>query len=237
MLTQIADEAHKRNMIKHIHLSESTKENDDCVAQYGKTPVSFLQDIGFLDSRTIAAHCVKLNENDIGILRERKVSVVTDAASNAKLGNGIAPVGRMLQKGINVCLGTDSAASNNTLNMFRELGIFVSLHKAANETPTDFSAEKCLACVSLHPSAAFGMQNKLSVIAEGAFADLIFTDLHAPSLFPNNNIVSSLCYSANGSEVRSVMVHGKFIMKDGVLTSTDEQRIYYEINRIADKYL
>ncbi len=237
LLTQITDEAQKRNMHKHIHLSESTKEVEDCIAAYGKTPVALLQDIGFLDNRTIAAHCVKLNESDIQMLHDKQVSVVTDAASNAKLGNGIAPIGQMLRKSVNVCLGTDSAASNNSLNMFRELGIFASLHKAVNETATSFSANTCLECVTMHSAAALGMQNKIGVIAKGAFADLVFMDLQSASLFPNNNIVSSLCYSANGNEVSSVMIHGKFIMKDRVLTTIDEQRVFFEINRIADTYL
>ena len=237
MLSQVADEAEKRNMLKHIHMSESKKEVDDCLEKYGKTPVDFLESSGFLDEKTIAAHCVKLNSNDIDILRNRKVNVATNPSSNAKLCNGIAPVSEMLREGVNVCLGTDSAASNNTLNMFREMNIFSLIHKAKKEDATTLSATEVLKSVSINPAKALGMKDEIGIIREGSKADLIFVDLKANSLFPNNNVVSSLCYSANGSEVESVMVGGKFLMKGRQLTVIDEERVYFEIDKICRKYL
>ncbi len=237
LLSQINEESDKRNMLKHIHLSESQKELDDCLLTHHKTPVEFLNDIGFLDSKTIAAHCVKLNENDIDILKFNNVNVVTNPSSNAKLGNGTAPVVSMQHKYVNVCLGTDGAASNNTLNMFREIGIFSLMHKAKNENATDLVVNDVLKCATINPAKALGMDKKTGVISEGAFADLIFLDLSSVSLFPNNNTVSALCYSANGSEVKSVMVNGNFVMKNGVLMTLDSERIYYEVKRIADKYI
>ncbi len=237
LLEQISEEAAKRFMLKHIHLSESTKEVDDCISEYNKTPVELLRSIGFLDADTIAAHCVKLNNTDIDILSERGVNVVTNPSSNAKLGNGIAPVSAMIKKGINVCLGTDSAASNNTLNMFREMGIFSLLHKAVGETATDFSADTVLGCATVNPAEALGMGGKIGSITEGAFADLLFVDLNSISLFPNNSVASSLCYSANGSEVDSVMINGEFVMKNGILLTVDTERVYYEIDRIKNKCL
>ncbi len=237
LLSQMAAEAKKRNMLKHIHLAESDKEIVDCFAVHGKGPIEYLRDIGFLDQKTIAAHCVKVSESDIELLAENGVTVVTNPSSNAKLGNGIAPVADMVQKGVRVCLGTDSAASNNTLNMFREMGVFSLLHKAVNKTATGFSANEVLKCATLHPADAFGMHNRIGVIKEGAYADLIFVDLAAISLFPNNDIIAGLCYSANGSEVRSVMINGKFVMKDRMLTTLDTQRICFEAHRIAEKYM
>ena len=237
MLSQVADEAEKRNMLKHIHMSESKKEVDDGLEKYGTTPVDFLESSGFLDEKTIAAHCVKLNSNDIDILRNRKVNVATNPSSNAKLCNGIAPVSEMLREGVNVCLGTDSAASNNTLNMFREMNIFSLIHKAKKEDATTLSATEVLKSVSINPAKALGMKDEIGIIREGSKADLIFVDLKANSLFPNNNVVSSLCYSANGSEVESVMVGGKFLMKGRQLTVIDEERVYFEIDKICRKYL
>lgn len=237
MLSQAAFEAEKRNMLKNIHLSENKKEVEDCLSKYGKTPVGFLDSIGFLDDKTIAAHCVKLNSDDIEILKNRKVNVVTNPSSNAKLGNGVAPVGEMLEKNVNVSLGTDSAASNNTLNMFREMNIFSLIHKAKNENATTLSATEVLKSVSVNPAKALGMEGEIGVLREGGKADLIFVDLKSSSLFPNNSVISSLCYSANGSEVGSVMVDGKFLMKDRQLTVIDEERVYFEISRISDKYL
>lgn len=237
LLQQISEEAEKRSMLKHIHLSESNKEIDECLAKYGKTSVELLDSIGFLDSRTIAAHCVKINEKDIDIMARKKVNVATNPASNAKLANGIAPVSEIIKSGINVTLGTDSAASNNTLNMFREMGIFSLIHKAVGETATDFNANTVLKCATVNTADALSMHKKIGNICEGAFADLIFIDLNSPSLFPNNDIVSSLCYSANGSEVDSVMINGNFIMKKRNLTTIDSERVYYEVSRIKDKYI
>ncbi len=236
MLSQIKEEAEKRNMLKHIHLSESSKEVDDCFLKYGKSPVAYLDSLGFLDEKTIAAHCVKLDGNDIDILARRNVSVVTNPASNAKLGNGFAPVSDMLGSGVNVCLGTDSAASNNTLNMFREMSVLSLLHKAVSGDSRRMPATQTLSCVGKNPAKALGMEGKAGVIKEGAFADLIFIDLNAPSLFPNNDVVSSLCYSANGSEVDSVMVNGKFLMRGKELLTIDEERVRFEINRIIKKH-
>lgn len=237
LLRQISQEAEKRNMLKHIHISESNKEVSECLRQYGKTPVELLDGIGFLDSKTIAAHCVRLTDNDINILSEKRVNIATNPSSNAKLGNGIAPVLTIMRNNINVCLGTDSAASNNTLNMFREMGIFSLLHKATAEDSTELSAGVVLGSTTVNPSRALGMEGKIGIISEGASADLVFIDLRASSLFPNNDIISSLCYSANGSEVDSVMINGSFVMKNGILTTIDMERVYYEIDRIKAKYI
>lgn len=237
MLFQIACESDNRNMLKHIHLSESKKETEDCLTKHGKTPVELLNDLGFLDERTIAAHCVKVSDNDIKLLNNKRVNVVTNPSSNAKLGNGVAPVPEMLNKGINICLGTDSAASNNTLNMFREMNLLSLIHKARNESATDVSVTDVIKSISINPAKALHMEGKTGVIAEGAYADLIFLDLKSSTLFPNNNIISSLCYSANGSEVDSVMVNGTFLMKNRQLTTIDEEKVCFEVNRIVDKYL
>ncbi len=237
MLSQINEEADKRNMLKHIHLSETQKELEECLVTHHKTPVEYLNDIGFLDSKTITAHCVKLNERDIDILKHCGASVATNPSSNAKLGNGAAPVVSMLQKGVNVCLGTDGSASNNTLNMFREIGVFSLIHKAKNENTTDLVVNDILKCATVNSAKALGLDKSIGIISEGAFADLIFLDLSSVSFFPNNNMVSALCYSANGSEVKSVMVNGNFVMKNGFLTTLDSERIYYEVRRIADKYI
>ena len=237
LLSQLNEEADKYDMLKHIHLSESDKELADSLAQYNKTPVEFLRDIGFLDRKTIAAHCVKLNDSDIAILADKKVSVATNPSSNAKLGNGIAPVVPMLDKGVNVCLGTDSAASNNTLNMFREMGIFSLLHKAHNGSSTVLSANDVLKSATINSAKALNSDKNFGIIEKGALADLIFINLNSPSLYPNNDVVSSLCYSANGSEVDSVMINGNFVMKNNMITSIDTERVYYEVKRIADKYI
>ena len=236
LLRQVAEAADEHKMLKQIHLSESMTELNDCLKNHGKTPVQYLNDIGFLDGNTILAHCVQMQGNDLEIIRDSGATIVTNVASNAKLGNGIAPLSQMKELGINVCVGTDGTASNNTLNMFREMGLLSLMHKAFARDclaiPSDYIVKAATynGSLALHNSA-------IGLIQEGAAADLIFLDLDAPSLFPNNNILSALCYSANGSEVESVMINGKFVMQDRQLLTIDQERVYYEVGKIVEKHL
>lgn len=121
--------------------------------------------------------------------------------------------------------------------MFREMNLLSLLHKAANGDPTVLSAQTVLKTATVNAAKAVGLANKIGSITEGGFADLIFVDLTSPSLFPNNNIVSSLCYSANGSEVSSVMINGRFVMKNREFLTIDTERVYHEVRLITEKYL
>lgn len=223
---QVSLEAEKRGLLKQTHLSESVTELKDCLDQYGKTPVEIMRDTGFLSGGAILAHCVQMQGNDIAIIKESGSTVVTNPASNAKLGNGFAPVTEFRNAGVNLCLGTDGTASNNTLNMFREMGLLTLIHKGITKDPTALPAQEVLAAVTVNAAKALNMEGRLGVIREGALADLIFLDLKAPSLYPNNNILSSLCYSANGSEVTDVMVDGRFTLKAGELQTIDMDEVY-----------
>ena len=236
ILVQIAEAARKDGMLKQIHLSESMTEIEDCLKAHGKSPVRYLKDIGFLDADTILAHCVQMQEGDLEIIRDSGATIVTNVASNAKLGNGIAPLAAMKDLGINVCVGTDGAASNNTLNMFREMGLLSLMHKAAERDCMAIPSDYIVKMATCHAAKAL-KDPELGSIHEGAKADLIFIDLDSPSLFPNNNIISSLCYSANGSEVDSVMINGRFVMKNRDLLTIDKERVYYEVSRIVDANL
>ena len=143
----------------------------------------------------------------------------------------------MKEKGINIAIGTDGCASNNTLNMFREMGLLSLIHKGIAKDSTALPSEYVVKAATLNAAKALHMEDKLGVIKEGALADIIFLDLLTPSMFPANNIVSSLCYSANGSEVNSVMINGDFVMKDRILLTIDTERMYNEVEKIVEKYL
>lgn len=234
---QVAEEAQKRNLLKQTHLSEGLTELNDCLDKRGVTPVRFLNDIGFLDDKTILAHCVQLINDDVEILSSSGASVATNPASNAKLGNGFAPVADMEKAGVNICIGTDGTSSNNTLNMFREMGLLSLIHKGIQKDSTAMPAQTVLKAATVNAAKGLNMTGELGIISEGAYADLAFIDLKSPSLFPNNNIISSLCYSANGSEVDSLMINGKFVMKNKELLTIDYERVCYEVQKIADKYL
>lgn len=234
---QVDEYAKEHNMLKQTHLSESVFEVESCIEKHGKTPVEYLRDIGFLDEKTILAHCVQMRGDDISILKAAGANVVTNPASNAKLGNGFAPVSEMLAEGINLCIGTDGTASNNTLNMIREMNILSLFHKAVNHDPTSVPSQEIVKAATCNAAAALGMKNRLGTIADGADADIIFVDLNSVSLFPNNNIVSSLCYSANGSEISSVMINGRFVMKNHEILSIDSEQVRFEVKKIVDAYL
>ena len=235
MLRQIDEKAKELSLRKEIHLAESLKEYDDCMKAHGKTPVRYLADLGFLDEKTILAHCVRLEKEDYSLLKSSCAHVVTNPASNAKLGNGAADFEMLYGQGVRICLGTDGAASNNTQNLFREMNFLSLLHKARNCSPTAASAQAVLRLATANAAEALG--KKIGRIEAGCLADLVFLDKNAISLMPANDLASALVYSANGSEVDSVMINGAFVFRKKEFTTIDRDRVLYEVARIAKKYL
>ena len=235
LLREVSERAASLGMLKEIHLAESEFEHAECVKKHGVSPVKYLANIGFLDDKTLLAHCVKVSAEDMDVIAASGAHVVTNPASNAKLGNGVAPVAEMLSRGINVCIGTDGAASNNTQNLFREMTFLSLLQKATTASPLALSAEEVLRMGTVNAARALGAP--IGAIEEGAAADLVFLDADALSLNPANDVVTSLVYSANGSEVRSVMIDGAFVLRENTFTTIDSDRVLYEARRIAKKYL
>ena len=217
----------------HIHIAESQSETDNMWAEHHCTPVEYVRDAGIFEAPTIAAHCIRVSEPDRAILAEHGVSVVTNPASNMKLGNGFAPVPEMMAAGINVCLGTDGAASNNAQNMFRELGLLALIHKGTHDTPQCISADEALDMATVNAAKALCLPT--GSIEVGKKADLVLLDLDAPSLTPLNNAVAALSYSANGSEVDTVIIDGKVVMRGRELITIDEERVRFEVARICQR--
>lgn len=148
-----------------------------------------------------------------------------------KLGNGFAPIPKMLEAGVNVCIGTDGAASNNALNLFREMGLVTLIHKGAMGDAESVSAVQALKMATENAAKALGRADSLGRIAKGYQADLAILDLNAPQMMPRNNIVSSLTYSANGSEVETVIVRGEIVMENRRFTRIDEEWVRSEVRR------
>ena len=232
LLRHVAQLARARGLGLHIHLAESRAELDNCQKAHGCTPVQYLDTLGFFDSPTIAAHCVHLTDEDIAILKKRGVCVATNPISNMKLGNGFAPVGELLDAGVTVCIGTDGAASNNALNMFREMGMLAQVHKGTAQNAQALPAAQVLHAATLAGAQALGLNKKIGSIAPGKQADVIVLDLCQPHLQPLNNPISGLVYSATGMEVETVMVRGNILMENRRLNTIDEQRVYTEMERI-----
>lgn len=228
----VAAEAKKNGMGIHIHLSESKSEISQIREKYGCSPIALAERCGLFDVPAVAAHCVQIDEADMDILKKHNVSVVTNPASNMKLGNGFAPVGRMLEKGINVCLGTDGAASNNSLNMFHELSLLTLIHKGIGGTPQCVSAKEGFRIATINGARALGLEREIGSIETGKKADLAILDLNTPSLTPRNNLIAGLSYSANGSEVDTVIIDGRITMEHRRILTMDEQLVYRKVQEI-----
>ncbi len=228
----VAAEAKKEHMGIHTHLSESESEISQIQEKYGCTPIALAEKCGIFDVPAIVAHCVQVTDEDIDILKRKNVSVVTNPASNMKLGNGFAPVAKMLEKGVNVCLGTDGAASNNCLNMFHELSLLTLIHKGTGRTPQCVSAREGFRIATINGARALGLEKEIGSIEVGKKADLAVLDLNTPSLTPRNNLLAGLSYSANGSEVDTVIINGQVTMEGRRILTMDEQLVYDKIQDI-----
>ncbi len=233
-LREVAALAKEEGLGLHTHISESQFEQQTIREQYGCTPAEYMDRCGILTDRTVAAHCVYLNESDMQLLAARGVSVATNPVSNLKLGNGIAPVPEMMQAGINVALGTDGAASNNALNLFRELSFVTLLHKGRTGDTTLVSAAEAMAMATRNGAKALGLTG-CGEIKAGNRADLTVLDIDKPWLRPHNDLLSSLVYSARGDETTDVLVDGRFLLRNRELTTIDRERVLFEVDKTCGR--
>ncbi|HWQ18546.1 MAG TPA: amidohydrolase [Methanotrichaceae archaeon] len=217
-LLRARDIAEKYDVILHIHLSEIQKEVDGSVKEHGKSPVEYLDSLGLLGPRTIAAHCVWLSEKDISILARRQVNVAHCPVSNLKLASGIAPINKMLAAGINVCLGTDGASSNNNLNLFEEMKTMAIVQKNECGNPEVLKADETWKIATDNAYRAFGLDIGLH---EGALADLALIDLRRPWFKPETNMISHLIYS-NPGIADTTIVNGKVLMLHGAISGEEK---------------
>ncbi len=232
-LLKISGEAKRLGLGLNIHLSESKAEFSDCMRDNGCTPTEYCASLGLFENKTLAAHCVQLTENDISLLAKHGVSVASNPKSNLKLGNGIAPIYQLDQAGVNVCIGTDSAASNNALNMFSELNYMTLLHKGTNYDSTAIPAKKALDFATVNGAKALGFE-KLGKIEAGWKADIALLDTNVPQMKPIRNYYAAICYCCDGSETDTLIIGGKVVLKNKQLTTIDEEKLYYEVNKIVD---
>lgn len=234
LLRKIREYAIERQMCANIHIAESDAETEGIAERYqGMTPVEYIASSGLFDVPTIAAHCVNVSDEDLQILKRSNVSVAINPRSNMKLGNGFAPVDRMLEAGINICLGTDSCASNNTQNLFQEMNFTALIYKGKEKKARCVDAADVLRFATEGGAKALCMKGSLGVLAEGALADVILLDLDVPQFVPRYNLVSALAYSANGSEVRTVIVNGQILMEEGKLLTINEKEVFERCREIA----
>ncbi len=232
-LQKLTQSCKDRGIGQTIHLSESRAEMQGIEEQHGTTPIRYVDSLGVFDVPVIAAHCVYATDEDIRLMAEKNVSVAINPKSNMKLGNGFAPVQKFLDAGLNVCIGTDGCGSNNSLNLFQEMNMAAMVYKGAACQAKCVDAYEVLNMATVNGAKAIGKEGELGELKEGALADLILLDLEEPQFLPANNLISGLVYSAKGSEVDTVMVDGKILMKDRELTTIDEAQVFDACRKIA----
>jgi 5-methylthioadenosine/S-adenosylhomocysteine deaminase len=218
--------ANKFNAPLLIHLSETKKENDDSLDKRHMTPTKVLDTLGVLTGRTVAAHCVWVNEADLAILKARGVGIAHCPSSNMKLASGIAPVVRMLALGLAVGLGPDGpAGSNNDLNMFEEMDLAAKLQKVTTLNPEVLPASMALEMATIRGARALGMEKEIGSLETGKRADLIMVRLDKPNAVPLYDPISQMVYALKGDDVRDVMVNGKPVVSDARILTLDEAQI------------
>ncbi|MEN6447056.1 MAG: amidohydrolase [Syntrophaceae bacterium] len=222
--------AQEYDLIFQIHLSETRGEVEQVRKDHHLSPVELLDSVGCLSERTLAAHCVVLNPEEIALLARRKVSASHNAESNMKLASGIAPVPEMVAAGVNVCIGTDGCASNNNLDIIGEISTVAKLHKI---NCMDASVlDECTALAMITENGAQALHFNGGRIEPGRLADITVLDGNAPNMVPVHNPISQIVYAATGANVKDVVINGRIIVKDFTSLTVDEEALIKECRSI-----
>jgi len=236
-LTRVKELAKKYKVGIHVHISETQDEVDKIMKEHGKRPVEHLDSIGFLGPEVLAAHCIWLTEREIGIVQKQGVKPVHNPVSNMKTASGVAPVPEMLAAGIPVALGTDGAASNNSLDMFNEMKFAALLSKVHKLDPVAVPAQVALEMATINGAIALGLQDSIGSLESGKKADIVLVDLQKPHFKPLHSVISHLVYSAVGSDVDTTIVDGKVLMQGRKVLTLDEDKVLREAQKSSDDFL
>lgn len=229
----VAKLAEKYKAPVYMHASETKSEVEECVKKYGKTPTQLFNDLGIWNYGGGAYHSVWVNDDDLQIYKDKNVWAIINAGSNCKLASGIAPVQKMYDKNINVAIGTDGPASNNCLDMFREMFLIAATQKISLCDASVPDANKILYSATVGSAKSMGLDN-CDVIDVGKQADLIVIDMHRPNMQPINNISKNIVYSGSKENIKLTMVDGKILYQDGEFKTIDIEETYKQAQRIID---
>jgi 5-methylthioadenosine/S-adenosylhomocysteine deaminase len=232
-ISQIIDKSVELNVPLHTHMSETKFEVEKNIEDFGATPVVHLDNLGFFDRPSLVAHAVHVSDEDIEILAEKDVKVSHNVISNLKLGSGIAPIGKMLEKGVTVSLGTDSVASNNNLDLFEELKAAATIHKGVTRDATVITAQQALRMATIQGAESLWLEKRIGSLEVGKDADFIVVNANQSFFYPKHNPVSHLVYSGSGRDVKDVYVQGKQILDNGQFKTIDEEKVLFEANRMS----
>lgn len=233
LLSWVRKKASQLGVRIHIHVSETEFEVKNIIDTYDARPFEYLDNINFLDQDVLAAHTVWPSNNEMDIIKERGVNISHNPVSNMKLASGISPVAKMLDKGINVSLGTDGAASNNNMDMLEEMKIAALGQKVNTFDPTVLKADDVFKMATIGGATALGLSDELGTIEVSKKADLILVNMKAPHLAPYRHPISHLVYAANGGDVDTVICNGQILMHGRELLTLDEKAVLEEAEEAA----
>lgn len=237
LLCNVADLAHKYKAPVYTHLAETVSEVEMCKARYGMSPAVFLDSLGMFEFGGGGFHCIHMTNDDMDIFRLRRMHVITNPASNMKLASGMAPVAEYVRRRISVAIGTDGPASNNSLDMFKEMFLVSGLSKLRENDAASLDAQEVLRMATVHGAKAMRL-NRADVLAKGKYADIIMIDLNQPNMQPVHNIPKNLVYSGSKANVLMTMIGGKILYRNGEFNiGEDPVRIYEKCNKIVNRLL
>lgn len=230
----ISQLAEKYSAPVFMHSSETKSEVEGCIERYGKSPTALFDEIGLFNYGGGAYHSVWVDDSDLEIYKKRGVWAVINAGSNCKLASGTAPVSKMMDIGINLAIGTDGPASNNALDIFREMYLIAATQKINDCDAASTDANAILKAATIGSAHCMGL-DECDVIDEGKTADLIVIDMHRPNMQPINNITKNIVYSGSKENVKMTMINGKILYENGEFINTDIERIYSEAQAVIDR--
>ena len=229
-VADLAAFAREQGLRVQVHVSETSFEHEECKQRHGGlTPVRYFDSLGLFDAPVTAAHCVWVDDGDIDILAARGVFVAANPASNMKLGSGFAPVPKMLERGVNVCLGTDGMASNNNHDMMQDLYLLALLYKGSSHDPSVVTPRQALSAATRVGALSQGRED-CGYVAVGAKADLCVMDVSGPSWSPMTNPLVNVVYAGHGADVCLTMCDGRVVYRDGTWPTMDFERAKAEVD-------
>lgn len=233
LLKKVGVEANKANVGIHIHLAESKEEATRIRDVYGKSEVELLDELGLLRPNLVAAHCIYLSQKDVSLISRSNVKVVYNPVSNMKLSSGIPRIRDLLDAGLVIGLGTDGPASNNCLDMFETMKVGALLQKTLYGDPRVLPARKVVEMATIDGAKVLGLDNIIGSIEVGKRADIILIDINKPHLTPLHDIYAALVYSARGSDVDTVIIDGRIVMRGRVIETVDEYKVMEKATEVS----